>query len=274
MHSINIPKTMMAVRQDKAGGPLYLSEIPVPVPKANEVLIKISASPINPSDLSMIQGTYADKPSFPITPGLEGSGVVVAAGKGLLPKLRLGKRVTCTSSGGGNGIWAEYMITSAKRCIPLSKNINQEEGAMLIVNPMTALAFIEIAKNGKHKAIVNNAAASALGQMLIRLCKKHNIPLINIVRNQAQYDLLINVGAEHIINSESPDFESKLKEKTHLLNTTLLLDAVDVSTCVNVSNLYFPVFSSVSIFSNGTTSPKAALIIVTLAPYLFNNSAY
>lgn len=220
-----ISKTMKAVRQDEAGGKLYVDNIPVPELKTGEVLIKMSASPINPSDLSMLQGSYAVKPPYPITPGIEGSGFVVA-GKGILPRLRMGKRVTCTTSGGGNGTWAEYMLTQATKCIPLNKDIDQEQGAMLIVNPMTALAFMEIARKNKHKAILNNAAASALGRMLIRLGKKYNIPIINIIRSQNQQNLLQSMGAEHIINSEFPDFAEVVKEKTHSLNATLILDAV------------------------------------------------
>jgi len=174
----------------------------------------------------MLQGSYALKPPYPITPGIEGSGTVVKAGKGILPMLRKGKRVSCTATGGGNGTWAEYMITSVAKCIPLNKDIDQEQGSMLIVNPMTALAFFDIAKRNKHQAILNNAAASSLGQMIIRLGKNYNIPVINIIRSQKQFELLESLGAEYIINSESADFANQVKEKTHSLNATLILDAI------------------------------------------------
>jgi len=219
-------ETMKAVMQDEACGKLYIKEIPVPVPKNGEVLVKMSAAPINPSDLSMLQGSYAEKPPYPIIPGIEGSGLVVETGKGLIPLLRKGKRVSCTATGTGNGTWAEYMITNAAKCIPLNNNIDFEQGSMLIVNPMTALAFFDITKRNKHQAILNNAAASALGRMIIKLGKSYNIPVINVIRSQEQFDLLQSLGAENIINSSSEDFADKVKEKTHSLNATLILDAV------------------------------------------------
>jgi len=222
----NIPQTMKAIFQEEAGGPLVVREVPVPLPKAGEVLIKMEATPINPSDLSFLQGTYAVKANFPVTPGIEGSGTVVHVGKGLLAKMRMGKRVTCSSTPENGGTWAEYMTTSAMRCIPIQNNIEFDRAAMLIVNPLTALSFIDITKEEKHKAIVNNAAASALGQMLVRLAKNEGIPLINIVRKAEQEEVLKKIGAKHILNSEDSDFILKLKDLMQELNATLIFDAV------------------------------------------------
>jgi NADPH:quinone reductase-like Zn-dependent oxidoreductase len=221
-----IPLSMKAVMQIEAGGELISKEVPVPKPHKGEVLVKMAASPMNPSDLSFLKGTYVQKPNYPVLPGIEGSGLVVASGGGVLANLRKGKRVTCSSSEGNGGAWAEYMVTSAMRVIPIKKEISMEQGAMLIVNPMTALAFINIAKEGKHKAIVNNAAASVLGRMMIRICIKEGIPLISIVRKAEQVAELKNMGAEFVLNSSKPNFENELKELTHQLNATLLLDAV------------------------------------------------
>lgn len=217
---------MKAVMQDKADGKLFLAEVPVPKPAKGEVLIKMEASPMNPSDLSFLKGTYVNKPKYPVIPGIEGSGTVVSSGGGLLANMRLGKRVTCSSSEGHGGTWAEYVVTSAMRVVPLNKNIDFEQGAMLIVNPLTALAFIDIAKQGKHKCIVNNAAASVLGRMLVKLCNSEGIELINIVRREEQVETLKGIGAKHILNSSTANYEIELKELAHQLNATLFFDAV------------------------------------------------
>jgi NADPH:quinone reductase len=221
-----IPDKMLAIRQDAPGGQLYISEVDVPIPNKGEVLVRMSYSPINPSDLSFLKGTYIQRPHYPLTPGIEGSGTVVASGGGLLPSLRLGKRVCCSSVPGKGGTWAEYMVTSAMKVIPLSKGIDMAQASMLIVNPMTALALIDIAKKGKHPAIVNTAAASVLGQMLVKLCQKYNIGLINLVRKEEQADVLKKLGARHVINTSGTNWESTLRSLSNKLNATLLLDAV------------------------------------------------
>lgn len=222
----SIPNTMRAIFQEKAGGPLTIKEIAVPDPKSGEVLIKMFASPVNPSDLSFLQGTYAIQRPYPVVPGIEGSGIVVAHGKGIFPKLRQGKRVMCSSSPDNHGTWAEYMVTSAMKCVPVQDNITDEEAATLIVNPMTALALIDIAKKGKYKAIVNNAAAGALGQMMINLAQKENIKLINIVRRKEQVDFLKKMGCKYTLDSSDTDFDQQFKELALKLNATLVLDAV------------------------------------------------
>jgi len=217
---------MKAIIQEKPGNKLYIKDVPVPEPGSGEVLVKMSFSPINPSDLSFLKGTYTGSPDYPVIPGLEGSGLVVKTGKGLIAKSREGKRVACTTSGHSNGTWAEYMVTSAFRTIPLDKNIDDEQGSMLLVNPLTAVAFIEIARKQKQAAIVNNAAASSLGKMLIKLCMKNDIKLINIVTRESQYNTLKELGAEYILNSNSPDFENELAEYSENLRALLFFDAV------------------------------------------------
>ncbi len=216
---------MLAAVQHEAGAPLQIERLPLPLPGPGEVLVRMHAAPINPSDLATLQGGYLDSP-YPLIPGLEGSGQVVASGQGLLASMRLGKTVACTPNPGGGGSWAAYMRCSAMRCVPLPKACDPIQGAMMLVNPMTALALIRMAEEEKHKAVVNNAAASALGKMLIKLAVHRHIPLINIVRKQAQVDELLELGAVHVLNSTSPDFESALSNLSHELNATLFLDAV------------------------------------------------
>ncbi|MCD4770196.1 MAG: zinc-binding dehydrogenase [Bacteroidales bacterium] len=217
---------MKALFQDEPGGKLFYREVDIPVPGKGEVLVKMEASPINFSDLSLLQGTFSTKPQYPVIPGIEGSGRVISSGGGLIARMRAGKRVACTATTGRGGTWADYMITSATNCIPLNSKIDYEQGSMLIVNPMTALAFIDIARRGNHKAIVNNAAASAIGRMLVRLSSRYGISLINIVRREEQINILKGEGAEIIINSNDPGYEQSLSELTHKHQATLVLDAI------------------------------------------------
>lgn len=220
-----MPETMQAAQLDEYGRPLKIRQVPVPTPGPGQVLIRMAASPINPSDLGFLRGGYQERP-LPTVPGFEGSGTVVRAGPGLFPRLLVGRRVACIASGAAGGTWAEYMVTSAPLCVPLRKGISAEQGAMLMVNPLTALAFFDIAKHGRHAAMVNTAAASQLGQMIARLGLKRSVPVISIVRRPEQVETLRALGAKYILNSSEPDFDQKLRALAHELQATLFLDAV------------------------------------------------
>jgi len=224
--SATIPDRMQAVQLEKEGGLLTVGQIPVPRPGPGEVLVRMAASPINPSDLGFLSGGFGYQRELPIVPGIEGSGRVMDAGPGWLGKFLTGKRVACTKSTNSGGTWAGYMVTKASGCIPLQKNIPLEQGAMLVVNPMTAVVFFDILKQGGHTAFVNTAAASALGRMLLRLSLKRGVPLINIVRRTDQAEILRVLGAEYILVSTDADFDQKLHDLAHRLNATLLLDAI------------------------------------------------
>lgn len=222
----NIPTTMQAVLLPAPKAELITGEVPVPQPGPGQVLIRMAASPINPSDLSFLRGNYGVKKEFPVVPGFEGSGVVVAAGSGLLPRLWLGKRVACASDNRLNGTWAEYMVTSAQRCVPLMGSVSDEQGSMLLANPLTALAFFDRIKKEAIKGVVVNAAASALGRMIIRMGQKQGIAVVAVVRKEQQIGELSKMGATVCLNSEAPDFAEQLKTHTHQHQATLFLDAV------------------------------------------------
>jgi len=243
------PERMQAVQLERNGGPLLVRQIPIPRPGPGEVLIRMAASPINPSDLFFLTGNYAFQKPFPVVPGLEGSGTVVDAGKGLVPRMWMGKRVACAAAQTSDGTWAEYMVTSAMLCFPLPKNLSLEQGAMLIVNPMTAISFFDIAKSEKHAAIVSTAAAGALGRMIIRLGQQHGLPVINIVRRREQVELLESLGAQYVLNSLDEDFPERLRTLAHQLKATLILDAVGG----NLTQLLLdasPFGSTVLVYSN------------------------
>ena len=222
---------MLAVVLLEDGAIPVVKQIPTPQPGAGEVLVKMHASPINPSDLAFLKGGYGIQREYPTVPGFEGSGTVVVAGKGVLPKLWMGKKVACAASPIYDGCWAEYMVTKAGMCVPLSKNISLDQAAMMFVNPMTALAFFDIYKNlpnpnRKLRGIINTAGASALGRMVIKLGQKQGIPVISVVRREEQIEILKSEGAEYIVNSSDADFEIKLKEHANKLNATVIFDAV------------------------------------------------
>ena len=223
-----IPITMRALELRALDGKpqsMALVERPVPRPDNGQVLVRIAASPINPSDLAFLRGAYIKK-KLPVIPGFEASGTVVAAGNGFMARLLVGKRVACAAPFDGDGTWAEFMVTSAKFCIPLRKNISFDQGASLIVNPLTAWALLDVAKRGRHRAIVQTAAASALGRMILRLGQRFGIPVINIVRRDEQAELLQALGANYVLNSNAPNFEDRLKKLVHELNASLAFDAV------------------------------------------------
>ena len=218
---------MLAVQQDAANGKLSVREVLVPTPGPGQVLVRMAASPINPSDLGALMGfNYSGTRSYPFVPGLEGSGTVVKAGPGLRGRLFVGRRVTCAAELAGDGAWAEYMVTSASQCIPLNHGVSMEQGATLLVNPLSALAFLELAQHGRHRAVVSTAAASALGGMIARLFRRHAIPVIHIVRRDAQVRQLRAQGAEHVLDSSTADFDAQLQALTKRLHATLLLDAI------------------------------------------------
>ena len=220
------PETMQAVFLEKAGGQLVVKEVKFPEPGPGEVLIKMSAAPVNPSDLAQIRNAPADYDLGTFIPGLEGSGTVVAAGEGILPRLWLGKRVACSTEYHTSGTWAEYMVTKAGKCFPLGRKVSDEQGSMSLVNPLTAIAFFEIAKQNRHRAIINNAAASALGRMVELLGKKHRIPVINIVRNHKQAGMLRQLGSKYVLDSSDPSFINDLANLSLDLRATLLFDSV------------------------------------------------
>ena len=156
---------------DGKPGSLTVAEVPVQRPGPGEVLVKVFASPVNPSDLAFITGNYGIKKALPATPGFEGSGTVVATGSGMMARVMTGRRVACAAADpkSTGGMWAGYIVTSAQFCVPLSKRVDLEQGATMLVNPLTAWALVGEARRGRHRAIVQTAAASALGRMVVRL---------------------------------------------------------------------------------------------------------
>jgi len=207
-----------------------LTRVPTPLPAANEVLVRVEAAPINPSDLGLLfagadltqasQRGTKDQPlvaarvpdaalksmtarfdvSMPV--GNEGAGVVVEAGSSEAAQALLGKIVAAL----GGAMYSQYRCVPVEQCLPLPAGATPAEGASAFVNPLTALGMVETMRNEGHTALVHTAAASNLGQMLNRICLQEGIALVNIVRTRGQVDLLRAMGAAHVCDSSSPTF--------------------------------------------------------------------
>ena len=148
-------------------------------------------------------------------------------GPGFMARNLLGKRVACTGWGSGGGVWSQYVVKSVKGgVLRLNRSLSLEQGAMSFINPLTASAFIDITKKAGHKSIAQTAAASSLGQMVNRLGQKEGIKIVNVVRRDAQVDLLKAQGADIVLNSSEEGFEQELHDACHQTNTRLAFDAV------------------------------------------------
>ncbi len=197
---------------------------PVPTPTADQLLVRIAAAPINPSDLAFVQGQYVRKP-LPIIGGFEGAGTVVAVGANLNVDQWLHQQVHVLAAE-GDGTWADYMAVKPIACMPIGESISLEQGATLIVNPLTAWAMMDAARKAGVAAIVQTTAASALGQMVIKLGKRWNIKVIGIVRRADQIDDLLALGAEAVLDSTAPDFDVKLRDVCRIARAMRAFDAV------------------------------------------------
>ena len=229
---------------------VYLDETAVDQPGENQVLVKVLAAPINPSDLGLLVGAAdmstarqtsisghpsvtADVPAsglramagrlgeaMPV--GNEGSGVVIAAGSSAAAQALMGKAVALL----GGAMYSQYRTLPVQMCMELPDGTDPKDGASCFVNPLTALGFVETVKREGHTGIVHTAAASNLGQMLNRICIADGMPLINVVRSQAQIDLLKGQGATYVFDSTSDSFMSDLTAALVETGITCAFDAI------------------------------------------------
>jgi NADPH2:quinone reductase len=193
---------------DRVGSPAEVlrieDDVPAPQPSHGEVLVRMLASPINPSDLMYISGNYGITPALPATPGFEGVGVVEAVGGGFLGWLRKGKRVAVINDRIGN--WAEYTVTKARQVIPVPDYLDDDQAATFFVNPATALVMTQkVLRIARGQWLLQSAAGSSLGQMVIRLGKRFGFCTANVVRRREQVEELKKLGADAVIvESDGP----------------------------------------------------------------------
>jgi NADPH2:quinone reductase len=224
-----LPESMKAVRLHAYDGrpeSIRVEDARVERPGPEQVTIRVAAAPINPSDVMFVRGLYGLTKPIPAIPGFEGAGTIVSVGPGLYGRWLLGKRVACGTQPEGGGTWAEYVTTSTRLCMPLPKRLSDEQGAMAMANPVTAIALLQEAKDRGHKAAVHGAAAGALGRILLRIASKAGYPIIHIVRREEQVRLLKELGAEVVLNATSPDYIEELKEVSHRLGATIAFDPI------------------------------------------------
>jgi NADPH2:quinone reductase len=233
---------------------LTLVSVPTPEPKDAEVIVRVDAAPINPSDQGLLfagadmstakaSGT-ADHPvvtasippaalkavagrldqSLPV--GNEGAGLVIQAGASPVAQALLGKTVAIL----GGAMYAQYRCIKAVQCLVLPAGTTAAEGASCFVNPLTALGMVATMRAEGHKALVHTAAASNLGQMLVKICRADNVGLVNIVRKREHVDILKRLGATHVCNSSSPTFMDDLTEALVVTGATVAFDAIGGGT--------------------------------------------
>jgi NADPH:quinone reductase len=229
---------------------LSLARVEIPAPKPDEVLVRIEAAPINPSDLGLLFGgadmttartagsdqdpvVTADIPapamrflaaridqSLPV--GNEGAGIVVEAGSSEKAQSLIGKTVAIL----GGAMYAQYRCLRADQCLVLPPGTTPAEGASCFVNPLTVLGMVETMRREGHTGLVHTAAASNLGQMLVRLCSEDDIPLVNVVRRDDQVALLKEQGARYVCNSSAPTFMEDLTGALRESGATIAFDAI------------------------------------------------
>ena len=247
----SIPSTQLSLTSNiTSAGKLILSleTIPVPEPAEHEVLVRIEAAPINPSDLGLLfgpadvaaakQSGTADKPVITakvpdnfmravaarvgqsLPAGNEGAGTVVKAGSAC--EDLMGKTVAIL----GGACYAQYRVMKGKQCLVMNEGVTAKDGAACFVNPLTALGMVETMRMEGHSALVHTAAASNLGIMLNKICIAEGVPLVNIVRKQSQADLLTEIGAKYVCNSSSDSFKKDLYKAIEATGATLAFDAI------------------------------------------------
>ena len=227
-----------------------LEEVPVPEPAPDEVVVRVEAAPINPSDLGLLfagadmtTATSSGPPARPVVTatlspaamrslaarvgkslaaGNEGAGTVIATGSSAAARALSGRTVALAPG----GMYTQYRRVDAGQCFELPDGVTAEEGASSFVNPLTALGMVETMRGQGHTGLVHTAAASNLGQMLNRLCAEEKVPLVNIVRKPEQAQILRALGAEYICDSTSPSFTQELTEALEATSATLAFDAI------------------------------------------------
>ena len=236
----------------QASGEIEVSlvRVPTPPPQADEVVVRVEATPVNPSDIGLLFGAadlatvaargrgeqtvvsarippaamkaMAGRVGESLAVGNEGAGTVVAAGSGAAAQALLGRTVAVL----GGAMYSQFRTVKAELCLPLPAGTTAVDGASAFVNPLTALGMTETMRREGHRALVHTAAASNLGQMLNRVCIADGIGLVNVVRRDEHVALLRGLGATHVVSTSSPAFAAELTDAIAATGATLAFDAI------------------------------------------------
>lgn len=222
-------KAVVFERFGEPGDVLEVRDVAPPTPGPGQVRVRMLASPVNPSDLMTVRGVYGKLPTLPATPGYEGVGVVESAGPGLLGRFYVGKRVALLNGETGN--WQELAVTNARQVVPLSNRVPLEQAAMFFVNPTTAYAMTrEVLRVPRGEMLVQTAAASTLGKMVIRLAKLYGFRVLSIVRRQEQAEELKRLGADTVLVADAEQITEGVRELTGGDGARFAIDCVGGAT--------------------------------------------
>ena len=221
---------MKSIRFSEFGEPremLRVEDVPQPEPGAGEVLVRMRARSINPSDLLTVRGFYGSLPKLPATPGLEGMGEVARLGEGV-HHLQVGQRVIPL---GVQGTWQEYLIAPGAQLIPVPESVNDQTAAQFVVNPLTAwIMVIEELGTKEGEWLLQTAAGSTLGRVVLQLARLRGFKTINIVRRREQVEELKALGADEVISTSDEDLVERVREITGNAGVTKAIDAVGGET--------------------------------------------
>lgn len=236
----------------KSGGSLeiMLAQVPVPEPKDDEIVVRIEATPVNPSDLGLLFGaadmttaqysglgddavvtaavpdslmkSMAGRLDQDLAVGNEAAGVVITAGASEMAQALMGKTVSII----GGSMYSQFRCVKVRQCLEMPDGVAPSQAASWFVNPMTAQGMVETMRMEEHTALVHTAAASNLGQMLNKICLADGVNLVNIVRKDEHTALLRDQGAKHVVNSSSPDFMDELTDALSETGATIAFDAI------------------------------------------------
>jgi NADPH:quinone reductase-like Zn-dependent oxidoreductase len=222
---------MKAIVCERWGNPdevMQLRDVPVPRPGRGEVRVRMIASPVNPSDVLTIRGQYGRQPPLPATPGLEGVGIV-EEGSGLLARRVMGRRVAVLNGVTGN--WQEHVVIPARQAVPVPADLSDDQAASFFVNPASALIMTRYVHRVPAGAwLLQTAAGSALGRMVIRLGQRFGFRTINVVRRKAQAEELLRAGGTAVIATDTESLPERVQEITDRQGVPYAIDAVGGAT--------------------------------------------
>lgn len=229
---------MKAIVCERWGEPeevLQVRDVPEPTPGRGEVRVRMIACPINPSDLLMVRGQYGRQPPLPATPGFEGVGIV-EAGSGLLARRVMGRRVAVLNSGSGN--WQEHVVIPARQAVPVPKELSDEQAATFFVNPATAFILTRYVLQVPPGAwLLQTAAGSTLGRMIIRLGQRFGFRTLNVVRRREQAEELRRLGGTEVVATNEETLTEKVQALTGGEGVRYALDAVGGATGSEVARV-------------------------------------
>jgi NADPH:quinone reductase-like Zn-dependent oxidoreductase len=244
---------------------LKLTEVEIPKPGDNDVIIKVHAAPINPSDIAFIQGSYNVIKTLPTIPGFEASGNVIDAG--INAKDLIGRNVSCFVQTDRCGTWSEFVVAHKSDVIALKDDMDMDQAAGFTVNPFTAYGMFKIALRRDSKAVIQNAAGGQVAAFIRMMAAENNIQVVNIVRKKESAERLIKGGSKYVLVESDENFKDQLNNLVRKLNATVAFDAVGGSLSGMMFNV-LPANSELVVYGGLSNKPITDISIMEM---IFNN---